>query len=147
MKNIFVRISAIATIGLVMASCNNEEANTKALESDNAAVQALVDAKVATLDEEVTAACEEKATAAAQLVVDSLVKIKPAVAKAVATKAKSKPAAKPTTATPVKEEPKKGFGGAVQTPKEEGSKGFGGAVKEENTAQPKKKGFGGQVNP
>lgn len=95
MKKLFVRISAIATIGLIMASCNNEEANTKALESDNAAVQALVDAKVATLDEEVTAACEEKATAAAQLVVDSLAKVKPAVGKAVATKAKSKPAAAP----------------------------------------------------
>jgi hypothetical protein len=53
MKKALIKLSALATIGLVMASCSNEEANKKAAEADNAAIQTLVDSKTANIDAEV----------------------------------------------------------------------------------------------
>jgi hypothetical protein len=90
MKKTFVRLSAIAAFGLIMASCNNEEANNKLIEADNTAVQALVDSKTAALDAEVAAECDAKVAAAAQAVVDSLANAKPVKG---AAKPKAKPAA------------------------------------------------------
>lgn len=95
MKKTFLRFSAIATIGLVMASCNNEEANNKAIEADNVAVQTLVDEKSTALDAEVVAACDAKVLAAAQVVVDSIANAKPVKTNA---KPKAKPTAKPAAA-------------------------------------------------
>ena len=77
MKKAIIKLSALATIGLVMASCSNEEANKKAAEADNAAIQTLVDSKTAAIDAEVSAACDAKVTEAAQAVVDSLANAKP----------------------------------------------------------------------
>ena len=98
MKKTLLRISAITTIGLVMASCNNEEANNKAIEADNAAVQTLVDEKTTALDAEVAAACDAKVLSAAQVVVDSIANAKPV-------KAAAKPKAKPVAAKPAPAKP------------------------------------------
>lgn len=145
MKSIFVRFTTLVTIGLVMASCNNEEANKKAQEADEAAIQALVDAKAQAIDEEVSAACDAKVLQAAQDTVAALAASasKTPTKAPVAAKPKAKPA--PAKPAPVKEEPKKGFGGAVQNSGNE-TKGFGGQIKEEKQEGPKKKGFGGQIN-
>ncbi|MFN8316885.1 MAG: hypothetical protein U0T32_10595 [Chitinophagales bacterium] len=107
MKKALIKLSALATIGLVMASCSNEEANKKAAEADNAAIQTLVDSKTAAIDAEVSAACDAKVTEAAQAVVDSLSKAKPvAGAKKPVAPVKKAPA-KPAPAKPiVKEAPK-----------------------------------------
>lgn len=108
MKKALIKLSALATIGLVMASCNNEEANKKAAEADNAAIQTLVDSKTAAIDAEVSAACDAKVTEAAQAVADSLAKVKP-VAGA------KKPVAAPVKKAPVKTTPAK-----TETPKPQG---------------------------
>ncbi len=108
MKKALIKLSALATIGLVMASCSNEEANKKAAEADNAAIQTLVDSKTAAIDAEVSAACDAKVTEAAQAVVDSLAKVKPTaeVKKAVAP-VKKAPAKAPVKAAPAKADPTK----------------------------------------
>ncbi|MBL7800269.1 MAG: hypothetical protein JNL95_06040 [Chitinophagales bacterium] len=148
MKKALIKLSALATIGLVMASCSNEEANKKAAEADNAAIQTLVDSKTANIDAEVSAACDAKVNESAQAIVDSLAKATPAKAVAKAVTPVKKAPVKPA-APAKKEEPKKGFGGKVGD--DAGSTkagGFGGQVKDANsttTETPKKKGFGGQV--
>ena len=101
MKKALIKLSALATIGLVMASCSNEEANKKAAEADNAAIQTLVDSKTAAIDAEVSAACDAKVTEAAQAVADSLAKVKP-------------------VAAPVKKAPVKTTPAKTETPKPQG---------------------------
>jgi hypothetical protein len=147
MKKALIKLSALATIGLVMASCSNEEANKKAAEADNAAIQTLVDTKTANIDAEVSAACDAKVNESAQAIVDSLAKATPAKAVAKAVTPVKKAPVKPA-APAKKEEPKKGFGGKVGEDGGNKAGGFGGQVKDANsttTETPKKKGFGGQV--
>ena len=85
MKKIFLNLSAVAIMGLALTACNNEEANKKAAEADQVAIQTLVDDKAAAIDAEVAKACEEQVLAAAQATVDSL--------NAAATKGGKKPVA------------------------------------------------------
>jgi hypothetical protein len=140
MKKTLLRISAIATIGLVMASCNNEEANNKAIEADNAAVQTLVDEKTTALDAEVAAACDAKVLSAAQVVVDSIANAKPVKA---AAKPKAKPAAKPApAAAPAKPTGFKGSSDNANTT----SPGFKGSTDKAKEEAPKK-GFKGSADP
>lgn len=103
MKKTFLKISAFATIGLVLASCNNEEANKKLQEADDLAVQELVNAKELELDAAVWAECDAKVLVAAEEAVAANAK----KGKAVAKKPATKPA--PVAETP-KEEPKPTIG-------------------------------------
>ncbi|MFN8310352.1 MAG: hypothetical protein U0T73_10360 [Chitinophagales bacterium] len=100
MKKIFLNLSAIALIGLALASCNNDEANKKAMEADDAAVQSLVNDKAKGMDDEVAKACDEQVNAAAQAKYDSLM----AAAKP---GSKGAPAKKPAPHPIKKVEPKK----------------------------------------
>lgn len=102
MKKTFIKISAFATIGLVLASCNNEEANNKLREADDLAVQELVNAKELELDAAVWAECDAKVLVAAEEAVA-------ANAKKSAKPVAKKPAAKPAPET-AKEEPKPTIG-------------------------------------
>ena len=113
MKKELIKLSALATIGLVMASCSNEEANKKAAEADNAAIQTLVDTKNQALDTEVATACDAKVNEAAQVIVDSLAKAKPAAGKTVAAPVKKAPAK--TTPAPAKNPKASGMGGTSST--------------------------------
>ncbi len=94
MKRTFIKLSAFATIGLVLASCNNEEANKKAQEADALAVQALVETKNLELDSAVWAECDAKVAVVADSIVAAAAK-KAGVKKPVAKKpaAPAKPAA------------------------------------------------------
>lgn len=104
MKKTFIKISAFATIGLVLASCNNEEANNKLREADDLAVQELVNAKELELDAAVWAECDAKVLVAAEEAVA-------ANAKKSAKPVAKKPAAKPApVAETAKEEPKPTIG-------------------------------------
>jgi hypothetical protein len=140
MKKTFLRFSAIATIGLVMASCNNEEANNKAIEADNVAVQTLVDEKSTALDAEVVAACDAKVLAAAQVVVDSIANAKPVKT---AAKPKAKPAAKP--AAPAAPAKPTGFKGSTDNANTT-NPGFKGSTDKAKEEAPKK-GFKGSADP
>lgn len=81
MKKIMLNLSAVALMGLAMTACNNDEANKKAREADDAAVQTLVDDKAKAMDEEVAKACDEQVTAAATAKADSIVAAENAAAK------------------------------------------------------------------
>lgn len=106
MKKIFLNLSVIAVMGLTFTACSNEEANKKAKEADDAAVQALVQEKLANIDAEVATECDAKVLAAAQPIVDSLNAAKAAGKKVTVpvVKKPTKPVTKP--ATP-KQEPAK----------------------------------------
>lgn len=108
MKKTFIKISAFATIGLVLASCNNEEANNKLREADDLAVQELVNAKELELDAAVWAECDAKVLEAAEATVA-------ANAKKVAVKPKPKPAPAPAPVV-AKEEPKVDVGSTTYRP-------------------------------
>jgi hypothetical protein len=142
MKKTLLRISAITTIGLVMASCNNEEANNKAIEADNAAVQTLVDEKTTALDAEVAAAYDAKVLSAAQVVVDSIANAKPVKA---AAKPKAKPAAKPAAAAPAAPVKPTGFKGSTDNANTT-NPGFKGSTDKAKEEAPKK-GFKGSADP
>lgn len=87
MKRTFVKISVLAaTVGVVLASCNNEEANKKAQEADDLAVESLVAAKELALDSALAAEWDAKVLAAA----DSVFAAKAATSK----KSAPKPVAK-----------------------------------------------------
>jgi hypothetical protein len=106
MKKTFLKISAIAILGLSLAACNNEEANKKAMEADQAAVDQMVADKSKAGDDEITKACMAKVEEAAKAVVDSAMN-----AKAGAKPMAAKPAAKPLA----KKEPKKPVVGSAVT--------------------------------
>lgn len=108
MKSTFIKLSAFATIGLVLASCNNEEANKKAQEADALAVQALVESKNLELDSAVWAECDAKVLVAAEEAVAN------------AKKSTSKPTAKKPAVKPSPVNPKANkFGGDGSVTKEQ----------------------------
>ncbi len=102
MKRTFVKISVFAvTFGVVLASCNNEAENLKLQETDDLAVQELVDAKLASLDSAVQAEWNAKVLVAADSVLAEEAKKKGKTHHIVA-----KPKSAPVVAK--KEEPKPG---------------------------------------
>lgn len=131
MKRTFIKLSALTTIGLVLASCNNEEANKKAQEADALAVQALVETKNLELDSAVWAECDAKVA----VVADSLLA---AVAKKTGVK-------KPVAQKPAPVNPKANkFGGNGSVTKEQTEQkankfGGDGGVTEEQTQKKKDK--------
>jgi hypothetical protein len=119
MKKLFIRLSVVATMGLALAACGGGD-NKKAMEADNAAIDELVNAKLKTLDDSISGACDAQVTAAATAIADSLSKA--SAPKEGAKKPAAKPAAKPA---PKKEEPKKvtGAGGKSDAQQQTGKAG------------------------
>lgn len=92
MKKLFIRLSVVATMGLALAACGGGD-NKKAMEADNAAIDELVNAKLKTLDDSISGACDAQVTAAATAIADSLSKA--SAPKESPKKPAAKPAAKP----------------------------------------------------
>ena len=74
MKKTFIKLCSVAAIGLALTACNNDAANKTAIESDNKAVDEIVQNRIKSLDDSLSKVCDDKVTAAVSEKIDSLAK-------------------------------------------------------------------------
>lgn len=119
MKKTIISTLKVATVAVILASCNNAEEAKKLQEADAAAIQSGVDAKLAGLQTEVDAEC---ATLVDSLATEQFNAWVAAEGKKTGAKPKPKPAPKPTEP---KKEPTVGDGKPKMGNKDETKVGDG----------------------